>query len=81
MKKSLFNPRHLKTISGIIIAISMFALISCADKICPAYGNSGNMPATNKYAESRRNTGNIESPYTADYAAKREKEIRSHLSE
>jgi len=81
MKKNLLMPWYLKTTSGIIIALSMFALISCADEICPAYGNSGSRPDNNKYAASRQNAGKIESPYTAEYAAKREKEIRSHLSE
>jgi len=81
MKKSLLNPCHLKTTTGIIVAISMLALVSCADEICPAYGNSGTDPAYNKYAASRPNTGKIESPYTVEYAAKREKEIRSQLSE
>jgi hypothetical protein len=80
MKKILLNPWRLKATSVIIIAISMLALISCAEDICPAYGYSGT-GSDGKYAESRHNTGKIESPYTAEYAAKREKEIKNHLSE
>jgi hypothetical protein len=79
MKKNLLMPRYLKATIGIIIAISLFALVSCADEICPAYGNSG-AGSAGKYAAGRH-TGKIESPYTAEYAAKREKEIRNHLSE